>query len=289
MKKRLLITSIVMMLVVAVALSTATYAWFTSNTIVTASTVSFTANTSDADSIAIAWTGNDAPGTTLTAATARTEMNPMVPSAITIGSQTSTAFAAAFKSGTLYSNNGVPTFNTDVDVATPVTWETTDNGATPAAAAQSFYIKNMSLANTVGNIKVTATITDSNTSDEIAADELVRIAVFTKDLKADGKTSEETDYILRGVLAKKAASTAVGNPEANVAQATAVPSASAITATAANEGFKICKKATNADQSLAANNQVDVVVIVWMDGEALTDTTAGVAATISLTFSAVAA
>ena len=35
MKKRLLITSIVMMLVVAVALSTATYAWFTSNAGVT--------------------------------------------------------------------------------------------------------------------------------------------------------------------------------------------------------------------------------------------------------------
>ena len=53
MKKRLLITSIVMMLVVAVALSTATYAWFTSNTTVTANEVTLTAATMDADAIMI--------------------------------------------------------------------------------------------------------------------------------------------------------------------------------------------------------------------------------------------
>jgi len=55
MKKRLLITSIVMMLVVAVALSTATYAWFTSNDQVTANTVSLTAATSTQSAIGIAW------------------------------------------------------------------------------------------------------------------------------------------------------------------------------------------------------------------------------------------
>ena len=55
MKKRLLITSIVMMLVVAVALSTATYAWFTANTTVKASSISITAGTSLSSALGIAW------------------------------------------------------------------------------------------------------------------------------------------------------------------------------------------------------------------------------------------
>jgi len=64
MKKRLLITSIVMMLVVAVALSTATYAWFTSNDSVTANTVSLTAATSTESAIGIAWAASaETPGT----------------------------------------------------------------------------------------------------------------------------------------------------------------------------------------------------------------------------------
>ena len=46
MKKRLLITSIVMMLVVAVALSTATYAWFSTNKTVTATGMTVNATTS---------------------------------------------------------------------------------------------------------------------------------------------------------------------------------------------------------------------------------------------------
>ena len=59
MKKRLLITSIVMMLVVALALSTATYAWFTSNTSVKANSVTLTAATMDADALMISKTSNN--------------------------------------------------------------------------------------------------------------------------------------------------------------------------------------------------------------------------------------
>ena len=285
MKKRLLITSIVMMLVVAVALSTATYAWFTSNAYVTASTVSFTAATSDADSIAIAWTGNTDPGTTLTAATAGTNMKPMVPASLEDGVTTSAGIS--FTTGTLYSNNGVPTFNTEDHSATPITWQTADNGADPAAAAQSFYVKNMSLANTVHNIKVTATIADVDDTDEIAADELVRVAIFTRDLGTGGVTAASGNYLLRGVLSKNGGDTAVRTITNNGVQTTVVD-ADGYTATAAATGFNICK-ISGSDSTLAANNQVDIVVIVWMDGEALTDSTAGVAASVELRFDAVPA
>ena len=59
MKKRLLITSIVMMLVVAVALSTATYAWFTNSSSVTASSVTLSAATMDNAAIMISKTANN--------------------------------------------------------------------------------------------------------------------------------------------------------------------------------------------------------------------------------------
>ena len=289
MKKRLLITSIVMMLVVAVALSTATYAWFTSNASVTASTVSFTAATSDEDSIAIAWAGNTNPGTSITAATAGVNMNPMVPTAPTIGSTTSTAFAASFTTGTLYSDAGTPTFNT-VDggdySADPVIWETDDNGVTPTGAtATSFYIKNMSTANTVTNIVVKATIADATGAENVDASELVRIAVFTKDLGTGGTTAASGDFKLRGILSKTAGYAATGTVSGGNAASTISTNTTATTA--ATSGFNICKVASNTDQSLAAGAQVDVVVIVWMDGVALNDDTAGKEANITLTFEAV--
>ena len=59
MKKRLLITSIVMMLVVAVALSTATYAWFTNSSSVTASSVTLSAATMDSAAIMISKADNN--------------------------------------------------------------------------------------------------------------------------------------------------------------------------------------------------------------------------------------
>ena len=291
MKKRLLITSIVMMLVVAVALSTATYAWFTSNANVTASSVSFTAATSTADAIAIAWTGNNNPGTTLApAANAGTAMQPMVPTLPIVAQTTSTAFAASFTTGTLYSNNGVATFNTaDSYTANPVTWETNDNNGEEAggSSAASFYIKNLSLAKSVNNINVKAEITDAEGANNTGASALVRVAIFTKDLGTNGATAASGNYLLRGILSKTAGYASTGAVSGNAVQDTAI-NENGIATTAAATGFNICKIENN-DQALAADSQVDVVVIVWMDGEALTDSTAGKQANVALTFSAVTA
>ena len=82
MKKRLLITSIVMMLVVAVALSTATYAWFTTSTNVSAEAVVLTAATMNGDAILISKSakGVDASNTiTLTAVEAGSALYPATP------------------------------------------------------------------------------------------------------------------------------------------------------------------------------------------------------------------
>ena len=319
-----------MMLVVAVALSTATYAWFTSNATVSATAVSFTAATNGEDSIAIAWNGNDNPGTVLTAANAGTSMAPMVPTTLTNNTTTSDV---VFKSGKIYTKAGDPTFK-DVNTATPIVWKTDDNGVTPTGAeATHFYVKNNSSANVVSNIAVKATIdanyvacaegelaaagyeyftrsgTEGNyTYEAFAATagttvvtgkyktcaSTVRVAVFTRDLTALGDTDTSSDFLLRGVFAKTAGADTYLATEAFANEA----SQSTYAATAANKrsetvtvadgatSFNICFDGGVA-HTLKAGGKVEIKVLVWMDGEALTDNTQGASANVALTFAAV--
>ena len=327
MKKRLLITSIVMMLVVAVALSTATYAWFTSNASVQATAVSFTAATNGEDSIAIAWTGNETPGTTLSAGTAGTLMAPMVPATLT---NHETASDVQFKTAKIYTKAGDPTFK-DVTNTAAVVWATANNGAATPASADTFYIKNGSTANVVTNIKVTATITANYIpceSGELAAAgyeyftyanetytaatpaptagvtdvsgmykscaSTVRVAIFTRDLTALGTSDEGSAYLLRGVFAKTASDTYLataafadeGSQSTYASTAANKRAAANITAADGTASFNICFDGGNA-QTLKAQGIVEVKVLVWMDGEALTDNTQGASANVALGFAAV--
>lgn len=328
MKKRLLITSIVMMLVVAVALSTATYAWFTSNANVTATQVSFTAATNNEDSIAIAWDGNDNPGTLLSAATAGTTMSPMVPVSLTNHTTTS---EEVFKTAKIYTKAGDPTFKS-VSTTSPIVWQTADNGATPSAEASSFYIKNNSTANVVDNIKVTATITPNYVAcvtGELAAagytyytrsgesepytytpeevtvgstvvtgkyktcESTVRVAIFTRDLTNLGTSDTTSDYLLRGVFAKTAsadtylATAAFADEGSQSTYAATAANKRSETVTAANGDafFNICFDG-GVEHTLKAQGIVEIKVIVWMDGEALTDNTQGASANVALGFAA---
>ena len=168
MKKRLLITSIVMMLVVAVALSTATYAWFTSNTQVTAQNITMQAGVPNAESISIGWFGSELKGTSLQSAANGTGLQPMMPVALT-----STTDAAAYaytddEDDTNDHTTGVRFTGAFVDVdgnfasagteKTPYTW---NNGS----GVTAFYINNDSNSQPVA-INVTATI--SNYAEPVA-------------------------------------------------------------------------------------------------------------------------
>ena len=103
MKKRLLITSIVMMLVVAVALSTATYAWFTSSTRVDAQAVTLTAATMGGEAILITHNadGSGASDHIELAETAKTlyPATPVAKTAFTTGLAAAYTAAASAASG----------------------------------------------------------------------------------------------------------------------------------------------------------------------------------------------
>ena len=324
MKKRLLITSIVMMLVVAVALSTATYAWFTSNSYVTASTISLTAATNDADAIAIKWdTGTY--GTAISTTKAYTDLAPMIPNEVTVHTTTlgGASHAIAFQTAQIYTDNSISKFKS-VDTATAVAFAS--NSTDSPASKDLFFVQNSSTANIVTNLKITATLTptliacttgelavtgytyyNSNDVEDVmgtqpsagdvvtgkykATTELVRIAVFTRDLTAAGTDDTTSDFILRGILANSASSTYFGtiandDSQTAFAASTSPFTSNTATATAAATGFNICYDGGTA-HTLAAQGVVAIKVIMWLDGEALNDNTQGAIASVALKVEAV--
>ena len=174
MKKRLLITSIVMMLVVAVALSTATYAWFTSNATVKASNVQLTAAVNDNAAIGIAWLGSSASKNALVAANG-TGLMPMVPGNYTVGVTKDSEMGYA--SSTVYTDNNGSTykFNAAGSTETPYIWNDggdPDGDPAPIPAVQTFYIRNLSETTAV-DVTIKVLIFDKMTqlddSDVLAA------------------------------------------------------------------------------------------------------------------------
>jgi predicted ribosomally synthesized peptide with SipW-like signal peptide len=188
MKKRLLITSIVMMLVVAVALSTATYAWFTSSATATANQVTLTAATNNAPSLGISWTdGNYA--NSINAASPEGGFAPAAPETLwtdtTTGENAHTQTISTVAFTTAMSGTAVAgdfKFNAAGETTLPYTWtDALSDGHT------SFFLKNQSPANAITAVTMTATIAGEGA-------ELIRVGVFKKGT---------TNYELLGVLANK--------------------------------------------------------------------------------------
>ena len=256
MKKRLLITSIVMMLVVAVALSTATYAWFTSNDTVSASTVTLTAESNGGAALGIGWV-DGTTGTTITA-NAAASYNPMVPNALVVdnGSNTPTNFSAVTWSGaTTRTVGGVPVFNAPYNPA-PAPYQF--NGTVSGNAKYVFYLENLSASNDINSI----TMSLSNVTD---ANDLLRVAVFTSD-------SATGTFALRAVLSK----TNAQDTEWGTVQTDGVVADLCSTPVATTTSYVI--------DGLEAGDQLFFKVVVWLDGAALIDEYAETSTIVGLSF-----
>ena len=289
MKKRLLITSIVMMLVVAVALSTATYAWFTSNNSVTASSITMTATSSNTASLAIAWVPageNPVPtySSSIESDVVSTLFSPAAPTTITAAT---TLANFTFGSSTIKTINGLNYFNADGGEV--VTASTSGNRAYLwtglAGTSTTIRLKNMSSTQTSRAVWVTASISDN---DENNANEngigLIRVAVF-QDGGLVGIMANTASTIAYGTIAGPSATpTAYETAEVKMhisgesAQGVnVVPTTATVAATGLNLG------------TIAAQSTTDIQVVVWMDGQALGDSQGGLAAKVDLTFTEVAA
>ena len=321
MKKRLLITSIVMMLVVAVALSTATYAWFTSNASVSASSISLTAATNTAEALGIGWGASDAEG-----AVAGTEiianvtgvLVPMAPKSLETGV---TLFSGEggidFNSATIKNIDSKPVFNAPNDDVNGLTF---NNGS----GTDTFFVKNLSTANSVSAIWMRATIEAQDYilvgSNETAAvgytyyersgeaapytytaldpqpavGESVTQGLYKK--AADGTelvriaVFQKTNgsYKLIGVMSNTAGNAVYGtianNAFADVnEQADTVNGTSYAASPMHNYSTTAADTGFNLGQ-LGVLASHDIAVYVWLDGAALTDVQQGYGAKVSFTF-----
>ena len=260
MKKRLLITSIVMMLVVAVALSTATYAWFTSNAGVTASSVQLTAASNAGASIGIAW-GTDELASAITAKAATGTWSPMAPATATVGE---TAATVGFETATIRSYNGNYVFNGPGD-ATPFDYE--------SQTSQKFFrVANTSTSNAA---TVTMTLRDI-TGNQAAADtnNLLRVGVFTS-------TTSNGTYTLRAILSVTDHQEVAYGDIVGDARVDQLVASNAKVYTDDDYSFDLDETSNQNGQSV-----IYFKVIAWMDGYALNDATASSTATFGLNFAA---
>lgn len=158
MKKSMLITTVMMVVLLVVALSTATFAWYTSSN--TVSTTASTVNSAESSgaNIAIGWTDTTPVGSSsLEFVTDTADYNPMVPS-VTDGTtfeltSTTTFTTANLSFGELVNHTS----------AVPYIGKQADTNAT------TFYIVNYSLKAT--DISFSATVTGENAAR-------LRVAVF---------------------------------------------------------------------------------------------------------------
>lgn len=263
MKKRLLITSIIMMLVVALTLSTATYAWFTSNTTVTASTITLNAESGAGVALGIGWLGG--PTSTLIEANTGSNYKPMVPSALVVdnGNNTPTNFNSVTWSGATTYVDGVAKFNAPYNPApTPYQY----NGDVADESVYVFYIENLSQANIISSITMTLSgVTDTNN--------LVRVAVFTSNTEG----GNGNDYVLKAVLSDTAnLDTEWGT----------ILAAGQVVSDLCADGDEVSTVTSYVITNLEAQAKVYFKVVVWLDGVALDDSTASSSCTLGLNFQA---
>ena len=258
-KKSMFITTVLMVAVLIVAVSTATFAWYTASSSGTAKTAVVTSATASSANIAIGWESG-ATGTEIVFSGEQV-VDPMVPSAVIAPAEGATAVESiTFQGATITSNN---LFNT---VSNPDPWTVKnaqvgtegDAGYIAANTKNAFYVVNH-------NINAGARVTCKATITGDLADMLL-IAVFV-DGKLGGIISNRTQYTVGPVVAGQ--------------DYTALDeTADEFLKTAAN-GFTFDLAASG-----TTGNEAVITINAWLDGEALVSSKAGLGAGFELSFTA---
>ena len=256
-KKSMFITTILMVAVLIVAVSTATFAWYTATTAATATDATLVAADSKAANVAIGWTDNATTNTI--ALNSQDGIAPMVPAtAVTAGMAYD---ALAFKTST------IDTYNKFGAVTDATPWTVVN--ADPAATG--FYVINHNVNNEV-TVNLTCTIDaaadDNNNGRLVVAIFVDGALAFVEthlsgykvgDYTYDAGTYTEGTLLKQGALYTGLETSAVGLDKT---QAT-------ITLKKANE----------------TGDSAFIQVKAWFDGQELTQTNAKQSASFSFTVS----
>lgn len=269
MKKSMVVTTIVMVLLLVVALSTATFAWYTSNNQANATATELTSATSSSANIALGWSAT--ANTTTVTFEAGTNLVPMVPFWSADDADTAdvnealptkgTSAAPSFLTATLQNNGGTYTFKENAGSATP--WRQKEgNVAEGGTAAETLYAINYNTAQDV-TVTVSATFTADTAEGALDIKDLIRVAVVV-----DGK------YI--GTLGNGSMSYA--KLEGTAWQGKESSDATTTVSCDEDVTFTIAKAPD------ANGKAVTVALYAWLDGVQLGDSLAGAKASFALSF-----
>ena len=250
-KKSMFITTILMVAVLIVAVSTATFAWYTASGTGSAGSASLVAAESSDANIAVGWT-KASKTTDITFNTIDAKFAPMAPKAALVADE---AYAAStFYTQTLAQSN---TFNGDGTPATP--WNVVNSDA-DAGVTDGFYVINHN-QNAGATVKMSLTFTADDNSD------LLLVAVYV-------------NGSLKGIYSQLA-SYAAGEIKNGAAPSTLTGDTKGTNVIAAGTELSFDLAAANAD------DDTDVALIqvkAWFDGSALDQTGAGDTAGFSFSF-----
>lgn len=318
MKKSMFITTIMMVVLLVVALSTATFAWYTAQSSVSSAQVTLTSGTSSSASLAISDTNNGAAAkgskVTFTLNNA-TSVLPMVPKASpTAGTTETAAFAGNFFTAAM---NNAGNFMADGSKASPATIASISIDGATAKTQDNFYVINTNGSNKTG---VTVTVTIDTTGYTVLTNRPNdwATAYFTKyyveATAADGEneatyklieqgsaipTFEQNKYYVKNDIIAADLRVAVfadGKYVSTWAMSGETVKYGTITANASASLTTVFDDAnTTASGSAASLGDFDALqgksiqIVAWYDGVGLVVDDAGLPAVFSLAFNAVAA
>ncbi len=249
-KKSMFITTILMVAVLIVAVSTATFAWYTASGNGSANSASLVSAESADANIAVGWT-KSSKDTSITFNTINSKFAPMAPTKALVADEAYSA--SVFETQTL-AQNGV--FNDDGDPATP--WNVV-NSDTGSDITDGFYVINYN-QNAAATVKMKLTFTADENSD------LLLVAVYVDD-ELKGIYSQLGSYAAGEIVKNAAPSSLTGE----------------------SKGTNVIAAGTEISFDLAAANDSDtdvakIQVKAWFDGATLEQIDANKAAGFSFTF-----
>lgn len=319
MKRSMFITTLIMTVVLVVALSTATFAWYTANSSVTATRTSVTSASSGSASLVIDNQRINNPNATTSSVdlTLAGENHPMVytsDSAVVVNTTTYADFVAAFKT---FTRNGSDKFASVPTSVAPGTL----SAVSGTGSSNDIYLSNvggvaMSSVSTtvtiepfyevvtgltVGTSSVTNYYTESAgvytkiTSESAKAEQDVtyyqaghdylRVAVFAGNYEDD-----DDELVLKGIYgagtAQRANATALAAAVVGGDIGTAVGNATLNADLTTASAFKASGTSLAISGSVAQYGAVKVKVVVWFEGVSMLNADASKAAAFTMTFAA---
>lgn len=255
MKKSTLISTLAMVVIVALALTTATFAWYTANNEVTANSSATAATASDAN-LAIGTSSNPTTSTPIVLNNSA-NLAPMAPK---------TDWKTATGSETTFGTAKGDLYSSAITAGANATFTTSPTAASTPITGKLF-VKNLSAGASVNlTVALTATTIDGVTDGT----GMLRVAIFTG-------ASDAAKY--EGLLA-------VGsNPVTKWGEIQADKAVSAMEATSVAAAASLTNFVTlGANTTGASDAEVEINYIAWLDGELLDTDHQGAGCNFVLTF-----